>query len=757
MPALNLLRKLAEYQQFPELAESCQQYLDDTGDERALPLLALAQAQLGNREAALTSVASAELKLSKLDVDAQVDLALAMTNLFPVGQVMPTLEKICEDNPDHGLATARLASCKMQLGLSDEALTLYQKAVYLLPTLFPPRLNLVSLYLSQQNIAVAQQVLNEALDRFDALYSGIPEMVAARYTAQLRQLQLSCWVSDEKFAEAEQWLEGKETELEETVYLTLLTQYVRLLQEQDHHEQAEEQLRNGLKTYGSNLALLKQLAELVQLQGRAQQAIMILRRAITLAKGETKSEGQEEAIQSNIKDQGDPYQEASFWIMLSDICLHHAEEQARKAAETAVERVNDLVESDALPLGKIKLIKMQAKRALAQVESQAQNFELADTLYQALLTEDPNFVPALQGLGQQQLQRGEIDQAISLYERVKAIDPVQGFASLINARQFPDDNATLQKLENAAHRPSLEGSLRSGLLFQIASAWEKKQDYPQAFNCVQQANTASKKFLKYTPKEHRNSCARTRESFCAALFEHRKDCGVDSSLPVYVLGMPRSGTTLIEQILAGHSQIFGAGELGVIPQVVQGLNRWERHVGSGRKYPDCVDDLTPAVVEGIANNVLKELREFDADAKHIVDKLPHNFENIGLIKFLFPQAKIISVRRDPRDIAISNYFTNYQAKHGGMGFAYDLDSIGEQLADHNLLMHHWQQLFPGQILEMSYEEVVDDLDVSARRMIDYIGLDWEEQVLDFNKLERPVKTASVWQVRQPIYKSSKAR
>jgi len=744
MTDLNLLRKLAEYQQFPELEESSKQVLVDAGDDRALPLLALAQAHLGDRENALANVAKLEFKFSKLDLDTQVDQIAAMISLLRLGQAVPLLEKFCKQNSSHGSATALLAWCRMHAGLQDEAVLLYQKAVGLLPKRLSLQLNLVGLYLLQKNTVMGQAILNAALESFNELYADLPEIVATRYIAQLRQLQLACWVSVEKFSEAELWLEGKEAELEEDVYLSLLIQYVKLLQEQDCHDHAEEQLRNTLKTYNTNLALLRQLAELVLLQGRTQQAIMIIRRAIALVK----SEGQ---------GQGDPYQEASFWIMLSGACLHRAEVQARKAAETACELVNDLLESDTLRLGMIKAIKMQAKRALAQVESQAQNFDLAETLYQELLAENPNFIPALQGLGQQQLQRGEIDQAISLYERVKAIDPVQGLSSLINARQFPEDSDTLQKLENAAHRPSLEGSMRSGLLFQVASAWEKKQDYQKAFSCAQQANTASKKNLKYKATDHRNSCARTRESFCSTLFEHRKNCGVDSSLPVYVLGMPRSGTTLVEQILAGHSQIFGAGELGVIPQVVQGLNRWERHVGSGRQYPDCVDDLTPAVVEGIANNVLKELREFDAGAKHIVDKLPHNFENIGLIKFLFPQAKIISVRRDPRDIAISNYFTDYQAKHGGMGFAYDLDAIGEQLADHNLLMHHWQQLFPDQILDVSYEEVVDDLEGSARRMIDFIGVEWEEQVLDFNKLERTVKTASVWQVRQPIYKTSKAR
>ena len=344
-----------------------------------------------------------------------------------------------------------------------------------------------------------------------------------------------------------------------------------------------------------------------------------------------------------------------------------------------------------------------------------------------------------------------------MFERIRAIDPARGHAGLIHARRFPEDDATLHRIERLARTPDMEGSVRTGLLFQLAAAWEKRGDCGRAFALADEANTASRRHLHYDPKAHRQHCARIRHAFPKALYEHRRQCGHESTLPVFVVGMPRSGTTLVEQMLSGHSRIHGAGELGVIPRVIAGLERWERQTGSGRRYPDCVDDLDSKVTRGIAESVLKELREYAPEADHVVDKLPHNFENIGLIRLLFPHAKIISVRRDPRDVAISNFFTDYAGKHGGMGFAYDLDWIGEQLADHNLLMHHWQQLFPEVILEIHYEDVVDDPETSARRMLDHIGVEWEAGVLDFSSLERPVTTASVWQVRQPLYPSSKAR
>lgn len=400
---------------------------------------------------------------------------------------------------------------------------------------------------------------------------------------------------------------------------------------------------------------------------------------------------------------------------------------------------------------------LKVKTTLATATSQAQDYEASELLFEEILAINPELVPALFAFGQQKLQMGQFEEAVKLFEKIQKLDPVFGYSALIHARHYPKDDATLERIEKIAKRASLAGEVKASLLFQLAAAWENRKNYDKAFALAKEANDASLKFLKYDPKNHRNECARVRFAFSKSLYENREDYGVDSTLPVFVVGMPRSGTTLVEQIIAGHSEIFGAGELGIIPQRIEGLNRWERHVGSGRAYPDCVDDLTSYVTEGIANGILEELQEFAPEAKHIVDKLPHNFEHIGFIKFLFPKAKIISVRRDPRDIAISNYFTDYSAKYGGMGFAYDLTSIGEQLADHNLMMYHWQQLFPGEILEVHYEDVIENLEETAHKLLEYIGVDWEEDVLKFNELDRPIKTASVWQVRQPIYKTSKEK
>lgn len=728
----SVLRKLVEQQQFAALCDAC--LASESDDLPTRVLLALAYAHLGNFDKAEELVDELLPVADTLDLDARTDLAAVILLRQGPEEAAKLLQQILAESPEHDLALARFGWCKMALGEEEEAIKLFTHSAKLNPVRINVWSNLGQLYCNQGEYDSAQTAIDSGRNQIDIQVDELPESVALIHRQRFRALQLQVWAATEQNSAAEHWLSELDSHSDEEQTAHWRCLYSNLLAQHDQHERAEEVLRGGLKLFPKNTPLLMQLSELAQIQGHFMQAMTMLKRAIR-------------------EDKENP----ALWARLSGASLHRFDKQARKAAEKAIELVEALEESEENPPGKIKALSQQAKNALAQIESQEQKYESAEKIYRELLDENPDFIPALRGLGQQQMQQGNIDEAIELFERVKLLDPVAGHTALINVRHFPEDIETLDNLEKAARIPSLEGPVRAGILNQLAAAWEKRKEYDKAFAFASEANSISKRFLKYDPKEHRNRCARIRHAFCRELYQHRSDCGVDSTLPVYVLGMPRSGTTLVEQIISGHSEVFGAGELGTIPNVIQGLERWERHTGSGRHYPDCVDDLNPQVVEGIANNVLKELQEHDPEAKYIIDKLPHNFENVGLIKFLFPKAKIISIRRDPRDIAISNFFTDYQAKHGGMGFAYDLTRIGEQLADHNLLMHHWQQLFPGEILEVNYEDVVEDVEGTARKMIDYIGVAWEPQVLNFNELERPVKTASVWQVRQPIYKTSKAK
>lgn len=730
---LDLLRAMVEQQNPAALKEACLHA--DLAEPAVQVLLAFAHVLLGEPATALEWASRAHDADAPLDEAAQLDLAGVWLALDRVDEAARLLESLLPGHGQNALLQARLGGCRMRQGRFDEARALYATSAARQPRI-PVLWNLARLCLQQADAPAAQQALHQAVETLRQ-HADWPESRQRQAEYQLNALQLDVWAATGDDAHAEAWLEAARAARAEDDWSALLAQHALALAKHNRHAQAEESLRAGLQHYPNNRMLIDPMVELAQMQGRNGEAATLLRKAIRLAEDH-------------------PVECVALWARLSGVLLHTADQAAQQAAEKAA-ALAETLELGAHPTEPLQHARALARLAMAAVASQKQDYVQAQIDFEALLVDNPRMLPALQGLGHLKLQLGQIDEAVTLFERIAAIDPAKGNAALINARRFPEDETTLQRLEQLARMPSAEGTVRTGLLFQLASAWEARKDYAHAFALVCEANAASRRFLHYDGQAHRDRCARIRHAFSRSLYENRPGVGVDSTLPVFVLGMPRSGTTLVEQVLAGHSQIHGAGELGIIPRVIKGLERWERFTGSGRRYPDCVDDLSPEVVAGIAEKVLTELREMAPQARHVVDKLPHNFENIGLIKFLFPHAKIISVRRDPRDIAISNFFTDYQAKHGGMGFAYDLTDIGEQLADHNLLMQHWRDLFPGQIFEVQYEALVDDPDAVARAMLDYVGVAWEPRVLDSHELQRPVKTASVWQVRQPVYKSSKAR
>ncbi len=733
MEALILLRRLAEQHNYAALREACLEA--DPAEPGVQILLALADVRLGD-------ASTGRLRLESLDADAlaldsRVDLAAVHIALGALDDATAVLEAARGEHPDHALLLARLAWCRQQHGCHEDALGLYERSLRLQPRIAVYE-NLLRLYRDSGRLDEMEQCLEAAWAFWAEEQADWPDEQRQAHSRQLRDSQLDVVLARERIEIAETWLERQRDVLGEDDWCALLCGFAQRLAARDRHAQAEEWLRIGLGHYPDYFALYVQLAELAQLQGRSLQALALQQRAIHLAQA-----------------QHQPTE--LLWTRLSAIALLTHPRVARAAAERARGQLDGVTGHTPRNPNEMTELRVQIELALAGVEAREENHCAAEQRYRGVLELQPTAIPALQQLGQLLLQLGRIDEAVALFERVKAIDPARGHGALIQLRRFPEDDHTLQQLEQFARTSGNEGAVRTGLLFQLAAAWDKRGDYDKAFTLADEANAANRRLLRYDPKVRRQYCARIRHAFPKALYEHRPRSGHDTSLPVFVVGMPRSGTTLVEQILAGHSRIHGAGELGTIPRVIAGLERWERHTGSGRGYPDCVDDLDPRVTQGIATNVLREFTECAPGADHVVDKLPHNFENIGLIRLLFPRARIISVRRDPRDIAVSNFFIDYAGKHGGMGFAYDLDWIGEQLADHNLLMQHWQQVFPGQILEIQYEDVVDDPEGSARRMLDYIGVNWEPQVLEFDALTRPVKTASVWQVRQPLYAGSKAR
>ena len=322
---------------------------------------------------------------------------------------------------------------------------------------------------------------------------------------------------------------------------------------------------------------------------------------------------------------------------------------------------------------------------------------------------------------------------------------------LINSKNYKPDDAIIEKLKLIARNPFIPEQQRENLCFALALACDKRKEFADAAEFLREANALNRKKIKYNPKEFTNRSSRHIRFYTAAQGPQRANpLGAEKPKPIFIVGMPRSGTTLTETIIGTHSLVAPCGELPGIPKIARFINQ---NYPKLKPYPECVDALTPNMLAGMADAYINKLPEEGVGAAYTADKLPHNFVNVGLIHRIFPDAPIIHVMRDPRDNGLSNFQQNFGAKYGGMGFAFDLEHLANEINNYWRLMKHWRKIGVPMI-EFWYEDLVNEQEVISKALINYCGLQWEEQILEFHKLKRRVKTASVGQVRNKMYKSS---
>ena len=319
--------------------------------------------------------------------------------------------------------------------------------------------------------------------------------------------------------------------------------------------------------------------------------------------------------------------------------------------------------------------------------------------------------------------------------------------------KLPD--ADLAALEKRLADPDLAPRFRCRLLFALGHVLDGRGDYDRAAECLREANqlanAAAKGWRKYDPADHEQFVDRVLQAFTPAFFQRLGGKGLATHRPVFVFGLPRSGTTLIEQVLSGNSRVFGAGELRLGRQSFEQV---PAALGLARAPRDCIADMNENVIQVIARRHLERLERLDhGKAERVVDKMPDNYLYVGFLALLFPHAVFIHCRRDLRNIAVSCWMTDFRS----LRWTNDIDHIAARFRQYRRMMDHWQTVLPVPIHHVDYEETVSNLEGVARRLTAACGLEWEPGCLDFHLLQRPVRTASVGQVRQPIYKSSVAR
>ena len=380
-------------------------------------------------------------------------------------------------------------------------------------------------------------------------------------------------------------------------------------------------------------------------------------------------------------------------------------------------------------------------------------FEEARRWFEAALEREPRSADAHFNMGLSYQLQGRFEEAVPWHEKAIALEPDHASAHyhLAMGRKAGASDARRHEIERVLAMTTLSIDQKSALNFALAKIHDDLGDYDAAFRCYKAGNDLRKSKLRYRPEDFTAYVDRMIATFAAGLFAEKAGMGSSSELPVFIVGMPRSGTTLVEQILASHPQVHGAGELDYMRQIAHTL---PARLGSSEAFPECVRQLGAAAAKTIAEEHLERLASYASSAARITDKLPNNFFRLGLIALLFPKASIIHCVRDPLDTCLSCYFQEFAH---GQPFACDLDHLGRYHRDYQRLMAHWHNVLPSPILDVPYEGLVADQEGWSRKLVDFLGLPWDERCLAFYEKERLVRTASFWQVRQPIYASSIGR
>jgi tetratricopeptide (TPR) repeat protein len=393
---------------------------------------------------------------------------------------------------------------------------------------------------------------------------------------------------------------------------------------------------------------------------------------------------------------------------------------------------------------------VRALIGLAETLQEAGRLDEALSVFREALNMRPKDADLLHGLGVGLMEKGKLDEAADLFRQAVAVNPgmARAWLMLTQVKRQKERDAELAGME-AQHAKAPQDSLaRMQLSFGLGKANDDLKDYGRAFDYFTEGNAIRRKGIDYDPARTRAEFDAMKTVFDAGFFERHKPSDIADDAPIFIVGMPRSGTTLVEQIIASHPQVYGAGELGILKKAV------------GKQFPATMPGGFPWGVSDVDDRDFAEAGQAYLDMlharypnmRHVTDKMPGNFLLVGFIHMMLPKARIIHCARDAAATCLSIYKVHFRGDSHRYGY-----DLGELADFHNLytdIMAHWHKVLPGVVHDVRYEDFVADQDGQSRALIDYLGLPWDDAVLSFHETDRPVRTASAAQVRQPMYQGS---
>ncbi|MCL4673429.1 MAG: sulfotransferase [Sphingomonadaceae bacterium] len=474
---------------------------------------------------------------------------------------------------------------------------------------------------------------------------------------------------------------------------------------------AEQGLRARLSQQPLDVAAIRMMAELAGRIGRFPDAENLLRRALELAPGFTAARGNLATVL---------YKQKRF-------------------AEAA-EVLDEVLAADpANPAN---------QNLKAAALSHTGDYHEALAIYAELLESFPEHAKLWMSRAHILKTVGQQEESVASYRRALAIQPGLGevWWSLANLKTVRFDDADVAAMEQALEDDALSLEDRFHLHFALGKAYEERREAQASFHHYERGNALRSEELAYNPGETTTLVDATIAGFTPEFVAGLAGHGCPAPDPVFILGLPRAGSTLIEQILASHSQIEGTMELPDIPAMA--MREADRAGAKWRHWPDALRNMEPGRLAELGEEFLERTRvQRKTDKPFYIDKLPNNWAYAGFIAAILPKAKIIDARRHPLDCCFSNFKQHFAR---GQGFSYSLDHIGRYYADYVRAMDHYDAAMPGRVLRVVHEELLDDPEGQVRRMLDYLGVPFEPDCLEFHRNTRAVRTASSEQVRRPI-------
>ena len=393
----------------------------------------------------------------------------------------------------------------------------------------------------------------------------------------------------------------------------------------------------------------------------------------------------------------------------------------------------------------------QFQSVFAVESMQSGDYDTALRTFDSILKILPEEPATLTSRGNALKTQGKKEEAIDSYRRAIKKYPAHGEAyySLANLKLFTFTDTEIAAMESQEQNPGVSHMARIYLDFALGKAFEDMGDYDKAFSYYERGNSFKRSQSRFISEDLTAEFKAQAEVFSQGFVQKYTDSGFDAPDPIFIVGLPRSGSTLLEQILASHSKIDGTMELPNILSLAQKLRRGDKMSGTSH-YPSILKTMDAQSLRSFGEAYINDTRVHRGQAPFFIDKMPNNFRHIGLINLILPNAKIIDARRHPMGCCFSAF---KQLFHEGQEFSYGLKEVGTYYKDYVDLMDHWDEVLPEKVLRVQYEEVVADLETQVRRILDYCGLDFEESCVSFYETDRAVRTPSSEQVRQPIYKS----